>query len=506
MPRILAIDWDRREARALLLVSGATGVSVAGAWAVPLATADGASLGGREIGEKLAAAISDKASGKIISLVGVGRDHVQMQLLALPPAPPDELPDMVRFQSEREFTTLGSDAALDFIPIAGDQEKPHQVLAVALSHTGSAEAREVAEAIGVEPDRIPLRACAAAAHVYRANIFEADKIALIVNPLTDEADLTVQDGDKVVLMRTVRLPDVAHSEARQRALIGEIRRTMAAVRQQLADRKVDHVVVCGAADPEEGSSILGDELDVPVTLFAPAAYAPAGLHTHAVPPESLGRFAAVLGMAHSEADRRPPIVDFANVRRRAEARRFSRVHALAAGAAAAAVLWVGVYLWRQLAEPTRELAEINARIQELQAQADMYKDVTAQAAAIDRWQATNVNWLDELEQLARRVRPQPLSAEKYPVNDDVVVTQLTVLRAPPGDGAGGGRIDLQTKLKSDSAVRNLEQRLADERRRVSPGGITQDNTLPGYPRATDLQIHVLPPDDDAATAHAEATP
>jgi len=39
----------------------------------------------------------------------------------------------VRFQAEREFTALGADAALDFIPIAGDLEIPHQVLALALS-------------------------------------------------------------------------------------------------------------------------------------------------------------------------------------------------------------------------------------------------------------------------------------------------------------------------------------------------------------------------------------
>ena len=36
MPRIFAIDWDRNEARAVLLQSGPTGTSVAGAWAAKL--------------------------------------------------------------------------------------------------------------------------------------------------------------------------------------------------------------------------------------------------------------------------------------------------------------------------------------------------------------------------------------------------------------------------------------------------------------------------------------
>ena len=34
MPRILAIDWDRLEARAMLVQAGPTGTSVADAWVV----------------------------------------------------------------------------------------------------------------------------------------------------------------------------------------------------------------------------------------------------------------------------------------------------------------------------------------------------------------------------------------------------------------------------------------------------------------------------------------
>jgi hypothetical protein len=162
-------------------------------------------------------------------------------------------------------------------------------------------------------------------------------------------------------------------------------------------------------------------------------------------------------------------------------------------------------LWRQISDPARELAQLENRIQALQSQADMYKDATAQAAAVERWLATDVNWLDELEQFARRVRPQPLSAKDFPADEDVVVAQLTMLR-PPGTDAVGGRIDLQAKAKSDTAVRDLEQRLRDERHRVTPGGIQQDKTVPGYPRALDLQVHVLPLSEEESDEAAEVAP
>ncbi len=155
----------------------------------------------------MAAAAAGQISGKVTTLVGVGRDNVQIKLLSLPPAPPEELPDLVRFQAEREFTALGTDAALDFIPISGDAQTPNQVLALALSPAGMTEAREICEALGLETDRIEVRGCAAAAFASRASGIAANEVALIVNPLTEEADLAVQADDKVILLRTVRLPD-----------------------------------------------------------------------------------------------------------------------------------------------------------------------------------------------------------------------------------------------------------------------------------------------------------
>jgi len=117
MQRILAIDWDRNEVRGLLMrSSGPTGRVVLGAWAASLATADPNGLSGKQIGARLATAMAGNRPSKVTTLVGVGRDHVQIKLLSLPPAPPDELPELVRFQAERELTALGADCGARFRP------------------------------------------------------------------------------------------------------------------------------------------------------------------------------------------------------------------------------------------------------------------------------------------------------------------------------------------------------------------------------------------------------
>lgn len=499
MPRILAIDWDRYEIRGVLLSSGATGTSVVGAWSASLETAETDGLSGKQIGNRLADAMGGPISGKVTTLVGVGRDNVQIKLLNLPPAPVEELPEMVRFQAEREFTALGSDAALDFIPLFGGAETAHQVLAIALSPAGMAEATDVCEAIGVTPDRIPVRGCAAAAMVHRAGLTESREIVLVVNLLADEADLAALVGDAVVLLRTVRLPDREQLESRQKALVGEIRRTMAAVRQQMADHQVSQVVLCGADPPSESLGAAGDEIEVVVVPFDPMDHAPAGFDTLTIEADKLSRFSAVLGMALSEADRRAPIIDFANVRKRVVPRRFSLVHLQLAAVAVLLVAWFGLHAWKSFAKPAQELADTEKRIQEVQEETRMYKDVTEQAEAVDRWLATDVNWLDELTDFAQRVRPQPLSSKDFPVADDAVINQLT-LSIPPGTNAVGGRMEIQAVAKSPAAVAKLEARLRGGKGTVSPGNSKTEKNIPGYDWSFGLDVRVPPSTDLPAEA------
>jgi len=159
----------------------------------------------------------------------------------------------------------------------------------------------------------------------------------------------------------------------------------------------------------------------------------------------------------------------------------------------------GFFLWKQLSDPARELASLQQQIRDAEAQAETFKDTTAKAAAINRWVATDVNWLDELEQFARRVRPQPLSAKEFNAGSDAVMTQLTIRRAT-GANPSGGQMDFDGVAKNAAAVADLEQRLRDEHHRVSTGGGKVDKTIPGYDWSFGLQVKVPKPDETVAEA------
>ena len=158
-------------------------------------------------------------------------------------------------------------------------------------------------------------------------------------------------------------------------------------------------------------------------------------------------------------------------------------------------------MWKQLSDPAKEAARIQAEIRTVQAESDKtYKKVMAQAGAVDHWLATDVTWLDELNEFAEHIRPKPLSAKDFPVSEDAVITQLTLLR-PAGANPVGGRMDVQAVAKSYSAVASIEKRLRDNDHTVATGGGKLEKMVPGYDWSFDLDERV-PSADDAPAAEA----
>ena len=155
-------------------------------------------------------------------------------------------------------------------------------------------------------------------------------------------------------------------------------------------------------------------------------------------------------------------VDFLNPRRRIQVRRFGRVHALAAAAAGMLLLALGVRMWSQAAAPARELAEVQEEIRRLEPIVAQYDAVTAKADAIERWQATDVNWLDELVNISRELRPEPLASKEFPVAQDVVVKHTRAFNAAGQQTPGVGRWTWSAVASSASVVSALEGRLRDE--------------------------------------------
>ena len=118
--------------------------------------------------------------------------------------PEDELPDVVRFQAVRQFTTLGDNWPLDFVPLGPNADGGMNVLAAAISPELLEQIRKDCSVAGITVSRLVLRPFAAAA-LLKDQLGDG-QCRMIVDLLRDEADLTVLIGSQVIFPRTVRLP------------------------------------------------------------------------------------------------------------------------------------------------------------------------------------------------------------------------------------------------------------------------------------------------------------
>ena len=111
----------------------AGGVAVEQAFAVPLPQREEGSTAEPDVGGVLARALAEQGVARSEALVAVGRANIELRFLSTPPVPEEELPDVVRFQAVRQFTTLGDDWPLDFVPLGPNADGGMNVLAAAIA-------------------------------------------------------------------------------------------------------------------------------------------------------------------------------------------------------------------------------------------------------------------------------------------------------------------------------------------------------------------------------------
>ena len=335
------------------------------------------------------------------TLVAVGRASIELQFLSTPPVPPEELPDLVRFQALRQFTTLGDDWPLDFVPLAANADGGTNVLAAAISPDLVAQIRQTTAACNLHLSRLVLRPFAAAALL--KNEAADGKCRMIVDLLRDDADLTVLIGPQVIFPRTVRLPAANEAEVLARALLAEGRRTMIAAQNQLGGRRVEEVVIFGDGLHHSAiKQLLEKELSLTVKLVDPFDYVEWAEGSRARKPEYPGTFAPLLGMLQCEASEAAQPIDFLHPRKKPALPNQNRV-LIAAGAAIAATLLLGLgtMLW--------QLRSLDDRISTLQKQRTAQEKLAKQgakpredAARLDKFASADVTWLDELRFLSER--------------------------------------------------------------------------------------------------------
>ena len=466
MIRLVALEWDGKEARIALARGRGKSLVLEQAFVVELPRRETTgTIAESDAGAKIAATLAQHGISRGDVLVAVGRANIELRFLSTPPVPPEELPDLVRFQALRQFSTLGEDWPLDFVPLGPNSDGGLNVLAAAISPELVKQLKLTCTAAGLNVARLVLRPFAAASLLRHQAPDE--RCRMIVDLLNDEADLTVVIGDQVVFPRTVRLPTSADAESLSRALLGEARRTIIAAQNQLGGRPVEQVVIFGDSKHHAAvKAILERELAIDVRLFDPLSIELAG-ELEGKRPEFPGTFAPLLGMLLDEAAGESHAIDFLHPRQRPKPPDRRRQYAIAGGAAGAIALLIVGWIWLGLWGQSSEIKRLTTEVQKQTKLAKQGETARTHAAKLEEFLAADVNWLDKLHTLSQRFPP----AEKARV-DDFYATGLV---------AGGGRATIQGYADDDSTIFEMEASVRDPEHSIQGSGGKFDaeaSTLP----------------------------
>lgn len=495
MANLIGLEWDDREARVVAGTTRGSSLVVEHAFSITWpAPADGGkptAPPAAEIGRRLADELTARRIPRGKALVALSRTLLELKPITLPPAPDEELPDMVKLQSQREFTNLHEGSLIDFIPLNGSATEPRGVLAAAVSPELVKQARQVCDGAGLELERLTLRPCGAAALLNRAHP-KSERVKLLVDLMWDDADLTVLVGDQVAYLRTVRLPVDATTGDVARPLGSEIRRTMAAAQNQLGSQRVEAVYFCGDQRQAAVAEALGKSLEQPVRAFDPFQGLELGGALRSGGVVEASRFAPLLGTLSEEAAGARPAIDFLHPRRRpVQKTRTERARPLAlvgAGVFAAALL--GFY-W-QLSTLDGEIVHQTTALKNATDEAKKLDKIKKQYDALAAWQQSDIVWLDELAGLSQAVSP-PQAA------------MLTNLSLDTGGLKGAPQIKIEGVAASLSDVGNISDRLR-KHVELASGKLGKDTKLASYPEKFDATLTIKPADTKAQLARLSAPP
>ncbi len=490
MSRILAVDWDEHEARYVLASAQRGKVSIISATSVPLVdVVEGGSDPQPDLANSLRLALADRKLGHPKTLVAVDRRSIELLHLTLPPATDKELPHLVANAAMRESATVTEQSVLDFVPDGVDPAQPRAVTAAVISAEQLEHIKNTCAVAGLKPRRLLMRPYASASLFARGSA-ETEQPCLLVNLVGCEVDLTVFHESRVVYSRTARLPEAADETTLHNRLIGEINRTLAvAIQGCLAGESIESIFIFGS--PGERQALIDQLNETPgisATHFDPFAVveAPEGPI-----PEGAGRFAALLGMVLDEtqggARHGSHAIDFLHPRKAAKPPNPRRRAAMAGALVMAALSAGGFQTWSNAKTIDEENYLLERELTELNQSVKLIGKQEKLIAAVGRWQASDVLWLEELREISLR----------FPADQEAVILRMSL--GPPRSGSGGV-MTFQTLVRDSSTVRIIEE-LRDRFHRVRTPGARRRAGQEDYPWYFDATVDVAWRPSSRYTSH-----
>ena len=445
MASTIILQWDTARIRAAVGTASENSPSVQKVVAFDLSSG-GDTDEVMTMADTIAAGLKEQKVGKGDAVVVVDRTTAELRVLSVPPVPDDELPDIVRFQANREFTSVSEGWLIDFISLPSSPNGQRRVLAGAISPQVAAQIRGACDTAGLNLKKVILRPFASGSLLSKAGMLQED--CVLIEMLGDAVDLTVYAQGELQLTRSIRLSAEASEEALIKQMQMELKRTLTSFQNQQHDAAIKRVILMA---PESLAGSLEKELaegtGLQCLLVDPwSVFKNIGSAKRQVPADS-EQLGAVLGGLCTPAGDFSEI-DFVNPTRPPAPPSNRRRNVLIAATAATLLASVGGLYWVQSSQLDAQLTQLQQEVAKMGREDQTHQDRLKEIEMLESWVGNRPNWLAEMGEMS----------QDFPLPDDAIVDNLGLALDEKNQLAV---IKITGKASSAEAIRRLETELRD---------------------------------------------
>ncbi|MFQ5429014.1 MAG: type IV pilus biogenesis protein PilM [Phycisphaerae bacterium] len=428
--KLLAIDWDRKELRLVLVRRHGAEAELQKAVSVPLPAEVGLD-DAEALGAMLREAMRQSKIGVKHALLAIPREQVVLNTLNLPPTPPEEMPALVQFQIVKELPFSADQATIDFV-VCGehDPKAPCTVLVAAVRHDDLEFYRRVAREAGLTIERIGLRPHANLLAVLGSQSDVADKSLLMVEvgPHLTEINIVRSGGLTFSRAASVPLPDFgaarggavqdsristipiqdiepddASRDAVSRLMVDVIR-SFEAYRATEPAAQIDEIVVCGGTGVEaELAEALAARFAVQARLYLPDR----ALQLTPQRAKELRGFSVALGLAMGHGSPALRTFDFLHPKKVVSKRTLRLKKAPAAVLAAVLMIGSAVLAHGKWVVPQLDAVKaLQAEVQNVEKRKKPIRAFIKKVRAVEGWERSEQVWPEVLAVLTKVFPPE----------------------------------------------------------------------------------------------------
>ncbi len=384
--------------------------------------------------------------------VVASREMVEVRTISVPRMDTTDLPDVIRFQSQRQLANMGDNWALDYVMLP---EEPGQEMLTALvgaiAPTVLHEMEAACAQAGVQLTHVALRPLEIARFATASGKVSVGDASMVICLSAHDVDLLILNRGSVVQIRGTKLPSEASLQ--KQALNGELRRSLLAASSQLASKQLSSALLVAAPDlaavmQTQIAEVLGCQVKVvdPTELLASSLPGRTQLaHT------SANRLAGLAGVMNFAAADQKSRIDFKDPKKRPPPKSKTTTYLLA-GAATAMLALGGIYWWTSTNRALDEdLAMLKDQIASQQGLQKSSQERIAELEEVKKFLDASPNWLDELTYIAEKIP----SAEKVMFENPVFSVEADgtgVIKMPVGANSYETIEDFEASLRDESHV------------------------------------------------------